>query len=66
MAKNINIGDVVYTPRFCHVKIKEVFDSRKEAEEQGYKEPTYYEDSSWQILGKSLDMYHMQFAAAKK
>lgn len=59
-------GDKVVTPRFLTVTIKEVFESRKEARERGYVEPTHYENDEYDILGKSLDLYHMEFAAAKK
>lgn len=58
-------GDYVYTPRFCTVKIEEVFESEMEARESGYTEPTYYQ-GEYEILGESLDMYHMKFAAVKK
>lgn len=59
-------GDYVYTPRFCTVKIEEVFESEMAANDAGYTEPTYYSDGEYKILGKSLDMYHMKFAAVKK
>lgn len=55
-------GDKVYTPRFCTVRIEEMFDSAEEAHKAGYIEPTYYEDAHYGILGKSLDLYHMKFA----
>lgn len=58
-------GDTVYTPRFCTVMIKAVYESRKEANENGFTEPTYY-DGEFDVLGKSLDMYHMEFAAYRR
>lgn len=61
----MNKGDYVYTPRFCTVKIEEVFESETAANDAGYTEPTYYSDDEYKILGKSIDMYHMQFAAVK-
>jgi len=61
----IKKGDKVYTPRFCTVTIKEVFPSRREAKQSGYEENTCYENPEYVVLGKSLDMYHMEFAAAK-
>ncbi len=61
----IKIGDYVYTPRFCTVQISKVFESEKEARSCGYCEPTYYEGSHV-ILGKALDLYHMEFAAIPK
>ena len=60
----MKIGDYIYTPRFCTVNIKEIFESETEAREKGYTEPTYYQ-GEYKILGKSIDMYHMQFAAVK-
>lgn len=62
----MKIGDKIYTPRFCTVRIKEIFESREAAQENGYGEPTYYNDTEWRIVGKSLDMYHMAFAAYRK
>ena len=60
-------GDYVNVPRFGHVKIEEVFDSESEAKEAGYTETTHYwNNPEYGIYGKSLDMYHMRFAAFKK
>ena len=61
----MKIGEHYYTPRFCTVKIKEMFESRSEAAAAGYKEPTYWDDEEYGIAGKSLDMYHMEFAGYK-
>lgn len=58
----MKIGDSVYTPRFCTVRISAVFATETEAHAAGFHEPTYYEDDHI-ILGKSLDVYHMEFAA---
>lgn len=57
-------GDTVHTPRFGNVIIEDVFDTKYEARENGYTEPTYY-DGNFEVFGKSLDMYHMVFAATK-
>lgn len=60
-------GDWIETPRFCGVRIKEVFDSEIEARAAGYKNPTYYDKGDgWDILEKTLDEYHMVFSAVKK
>lgn len=59
-------GDYVHTPRFLTVRIEEVYDSEAQARTAGYKEPTHYENAEYGILGKSLDLYHMEFAAYKK
>lgn len=60
-------GMRVYTPRFCTVTISEVFENRKEASRAGYNEPTYYDKApGYEVVGKALDMYHMEFAAYKK
>ena len=38
----MKIGDSVYTPRFCTVRIKAIFENEVEARAAGYCEPTYY------------------------
>jgi len=48
------------------VRIKEVFNTEASAREAGYTEPTYYQGTEYGILGKSLDLYHMVFAAYRK
>jgi len=65
----MKIGDRVFTPRFCTVRIKEIFNSREEADAAGYKGETHYSwknNDGYEVVGKSLDMYHMEFAAYKK
>lgn len=62
----MEVGKWVQTPRFCGVQISEVFSSGASAKEAGYIEPTYYRDAKYGVLGKSLDVYHMTFAAYKK
>ena len=62
----MNIGDYVRTPRFCTVKIDAIFSKEQEARSCGYAEPTYYESTDYIVLGKSLDIYHMIFAAVPK
>ena len=59
-------GEKFYTPRFGMVNIEKVFENMTAAYEEGYKEPTHYHSNGYTILGKSLDMYHMEFAAIKK
>ena len=59
----MKIGDHVYTPRFCSVTIKEVFNSRNEAVDAGYKEPTHYHKNGWTKVYKPNYMY---FAAVKE
>lgn len=61
----MKVGDYVYTPRFCTVKINAVFASEAEAHKDGYREPTYYK-GEYTILGKVLDQYSMVFAAVPK
>lgn len=67
----MNIGDYVSTPRFCTVRISAIFREEQEARSCGYTEPTYYSGrgdggSDYIVLGKSLDLYHMIFAAVPK
>lgn len=59
-------GDRVMTPRFSTVKIEEIYETEKELKEAGYTEPTHLQDDNYIVRGKSLDMYHMKFAAAIK
>ena len=59
-------GDYVSTPRFLRVEIQEIFDSESDAVRAGYKEPTHYRSDEYGILGKSIDRFHMEFAAYKK
>ena len=61
----MEIGDSVYTPRFCTVRIDATFPTTAEARAAGFSEPTYYK-GDYVILGKVLDMYHMEFAAIPK
>lgn len=62
----LEAGSRVNTPRFCTVTLEAVYDTKSEAYAAGYKEPTYYSDPEYEVVGKSLDMYHMQFAAYRK
>lgn len=59
-------GDYIYTPRFCTVRIEKVFEDEESAIAAGFKEPTHYVDSEYGILGKSLNIRQMEFAAYKK
>lgn len=59
-------GDYVKTPRFLTVKIEKVFRCEANARKAGFTEPTHYRDDKYGILGKSLDLYCMEFAAYKK
>lgn len=58
-------GDYIYTPRFCNVRIEEVFENRDETRENGYTEPTHYK-GDYEVLGKSIGVNRMVFAAVKK
>lgn len=59
-------GDIVYSPRFCHLELYEVFENRAAAQKAGYSEPTGYSDSEYGILGKSIGLNKMIFAAYRK
>lgn len=59
-------GDYINTPRFLKVRIAEVFESRKEAKEQGFTEPTHYDDCEYDIRGKNIGENRMIFASIKK
>ena len=62
----MEIGTTVYTPRFCSVRIKEIFNSTGEALKAGYTEPTYYYKDGWTVRGKVYKPNHMYFAAVKE
>ena len=62
----MTIGTKVYTPRFCTVTIEKIFNSREEAMKESFSEPTFFDDPLWIVVGKSLDLYHMAFAAYPK
>lgn len=66
--KQINVGDVVRTPRFLNVTIKEVFKTEKALREAGYTEPTHFDepDCPYRVCGKSVGPNQMEFAAARK
>lgn len=59
-------GDRVYTPRFCTVKLDKVFRNEANARKAGYTEPTHTDIDGYGILGKTIDAYHMTFAAYRK
>lgn len=61
----MKIGDFIYTPRFCTVRISAIFATMAKALAAGFCEPTYYE-GDYIVLGKSLDVYSMEFAAVPK
>ena len=58
-------GQHIYTPRFCTVQIGRICNSQEEAQAAGYTEPTCYR-GEYEVVGKSLDMYHMVFAAYRR
>lgn len=59
-------GDIVYSPRFCHLEIQKVFQSEAAARKAGFNEQTDYKDRDYGILGKSIGMNRMIFAAYRK
>ncbi len=67
MTKNtMKKGQYVLTPRFCTVKIDKVFRSRENAAKAGYTEPTHYQDADFGVVGKSIGINRMTFAAYRK
>lgn len=59
-------GDYVMTPRFCTVKIEDVYENKDVCRMNGYTEPTHYRNEVYGILGKSVGVNRMVFAAYKK
>ena len=62
----MELGTRINTPRFCTVTISAIFENSEDAVKCGYVEPTHTKLPDWEIKGKSIDMYHMEFAAIKK
>ena len=60
-------GDYIYTPRFCSCEIKDVYEDRRKAMDDGFVEPTYYDkDPEYDVLGKHTGINCMVFAAVRK
>ena len=66
MVKVIKVGDTIITSRFGAVVIRKVFDSLEEMTAEGYTNDSHYLDNDRAVFGKSLDTYHMVFAAAPR
>ena len=72
----MKVGDSIYTPRFCTVKIAAVYEDRAQAYTDGFNEPSHYKDTDYDILGKPTGYFSpesglcgvcsMIFAAVKK
>ncbi|SFY11471.1 hypothetical protein [Ruminococcus sp. XPD3002] len=62
----MELGTRIVTPRFCTVTISAIFENPEDAVKCGYTEPTHAILPDWDIKGKSIDIYHMEFAAIKK
>ena len=62
----MKIGEWIDTPRFCKVRIEEVFEDNGKAWKQGYTEPTHYKNENWHIRGKSIGTNRMIFAAVRR
>lgn len=45
---------MVRTPRFLTVRIGRIFEDEKEARKEGYKEPTHYRDSGYDIINEKI------------
>lgn len=52
--------------KVLHCKIEKVFQCEANARRAGYTEPTHYIDGMYGILGKSIGINRMIFAAYKK
>ena len=62
--KGYAVGDSVNTPRFLHVKLKDVYASEEMMQAAGYTEPTHYHKDGMSILGQNIGDNRMEFAAA--
>jgi hypothetical protein len=62
-----HIGEYIDTPRFCKVKIAEIFNSTTTALRNGFTEPTHYNKAAYfDILGKNTGESKMEFALVRK
>ena len=59
-------SDYVSTPRFCTVRIQQVFVAHQEAADSGYTEPTHFNSADYDVRGKHIGTNKMVFAAIKK
>lgn len=62
----MKIGGKIYTPRFCTVRIDEIFKNYAEAVQHGYGQPTYYRKGGYSIIGKCIEDNCMVFAEYKE
>lgn len=62
----MEVGKYVYTPRFCSVRIRRIFESMEEAYEKGYTEPTHYHKDGYTVLGNFYKENHAVFAGVKE
>ena len=62
----IKVGDYVRTPRFCTVRVEQIFTTKEDMYAAGYREPTHFMDPNYVICGKSIGLNQMVFAAAHK
>lgn len=62
----MEINDIIYTPRFCSVRIDAIYENIADARKDGYTEPTHYHKDGYTILGKNTSPNHMVFAGAKE
>jgi hypothetical protein len=62
-----HIGEYINTPRFCRVRIAEIFNSTTTATRNGFTEPTHYDKAAYfDILGKNIGENRMEFALVRK
>ena len=63
----MKIGERIYTPRFCTVTIKGIYNNKENARADGFTEPTHYHsEDGYTILGKSVGVNQMIFAGVKE
>ena len=61
----MKIGDSVYTPRFCTVRISAIFATEAEAHAAGFREPTYYKgDDCKERNGDAWEAYQDGYGTA--
>lgn len=62
----MQVGDKIYTPRFCTVEISQIFSSMEDAVSNGFTESAHYNDGQFAVYGKSVGVNRMVFSAVKE
>lgn len=62
----LQIGDIVESPRFLKIRIGRIISDRREAKSAGYTQPTYCNDTVYDVRGKFVGSDGIEFAAIRR